>query len=171
MEGKKASEKIISVYWFAILFIVAGAVAFIVFAFSGPIDVRGVEAKILASKVAECFSERGYFAEGIFDKKEKSLLIDDATFLKKCHLNLDVEDFSEWKNDQYLVGVELYSFSEPNKDKLGEFSYGNFNLKSACILKGATKCSEKGIYILDEDKNPYLVKILASVRKTEKNEK
>ena len=53
-------EKIISVYWFAILIIVAAAVSAMVINFyNSPYDVRELEANLMIDNVANCLSESG----------------------------------------------------------------------------------------------------------------
>ena len=50
--NKKGTDKIISVYWFTILFIVAGAIVYMAAAFYGePYDVREIEANILINQI------------------------------------------------------------------------------------------------------------------------
>ena len=52
--NKRGAEKIISVYWFVILFLVAGTIAYSVSIFYGnPYDVREIESNILANKIAD----------------------------------------------------------------------------------------------------------------------
>ena len=58
--NKIGADKILSVYWFAILFIIATGIFAMVYVFyKTPFDVRGIEAETLASKVAECISKQG----------------------------------------------------------------------------------------------------------------
>jgi len=60
----KRGDKLISVYWFIILTIIAGGIVLMANAFySTPYDVRNAEAKILSEKVADCI----YFG-GIMNK-------------------------------------------------------------------------------------------------------
>ena len=59
MKNKKG-DKIISVYWFAILFIVAAAVVYMAALFYGaPYDARGIESDILTNQIADCLSQGG----------------------------------------------------------------------------------------------------------------
>ncbi len=67
--NKLGTDKIISIYWFAILFIVAAAVVYMASVFyGGPADVREIEANILINQVADCVSQGGYLKENIQEK-------------------------------------------------------------------------------------------------------
>src|SRR3989344_5442081 len=59
-KNKRGMEKIVSIYWFAILIIVAGGIIYMVSIFYGdPYDVRAIESGILTDNIAECLSENG----------------------------------------------------------------------------------------------------------------
>lgn len=136
----KQGDKIISVYWFAILFVVAGAVVYMVAIFYGaPKNIQEVESKILANKVAECISEGGYLKENILtsDYFKNNLL-------KECNLNFQVEDFSTWKDkEQYYLEVGIHKFDSTFPENLGEnifnFTTGDINLKTDYLLKHTEK--------------------------------
>jgi len=141
---KKGTDKILSVYWFAILLIVAVGVVMMVANFYGhPYDVRNVEANILANKVIDCL----YGDE----KLDESLLEDDI--LKNCNL-----DFGDDKDEYYF--------------EIGLIKEGNFNLKDACDREDkSVVCVERSFYALDGQGGGYPIKILTAVRKTEQNAK
>lgn len=135
MNDKTAGSKIISVYWFVILFLVAGAVVFMMSAFYSPKDVTNAESLVLSSKVAECVSSGGYLNEEILT--DNSFKTD---FLEKCNLNFAVEDFSDWKEkEQYYLEINIHKFDSNIPENIGEnvfdFSTGNINLKSAYLLE------------------------------------
>src|SRR3989338_10868548 len=70
--NRKGAEKIISIYWFAILIIIAGAVVAMVSLFYGtPYDVRDAEANILVNKVSNCLSENGKLNKELFNEDKK----------------------------------------------------------------------------------------------------
>lgn len=172
--NKKADGKIISVYWFVVLIIVAGGVFLMVSVYyNAPYDVREMEADLLAEKVANCiyfggefhadlFSERGIFKEEFKDH-----------FLEKCSLNL--EPSGQWVKTQYYIEVEFYDYLD-KKNSLFNISEGNPNAKADCDLKEKkynklVVCSEKEFYAERNEQNIYSIKILSSVRKTEQNVK
>ena len=137
MKNKKG-DKIISVYWFAILFIVAAAIVYMAALFYGaPYDARGIESDILTNQIADCLSQGGYLKESIsWDDNFKD------KFLEECNLNFDVEDTYGWgAQEQYYVEVGLYEFNQDLEDGIGgeifSFVEGNVNLKTFFILEQA----------------------------------
>ena len=172
--NKKADSKIISVYWFVVLVIVAGGVFLMVnMYYNAPYDVRGIEANLLAEKVANCIyfggefnldliSEQGVFKEDFRDH-----------FSEKCSLNL--EPSGQWEKTQYYVEVKFYDYSNEEKS-IFNMSEGNPNAKGDCKLKEKkyeklVVCSEKEFYAERNEEDIYLIKILSIVRKTEQNVK
>ena len=158
----KKGDKIISVYWFTILFIVAAAVVYMVGVFYGePYDVREIEANILTNQIADCLSEGGELKKSILDDEGQFLLNND-NFLEACDLNLNVEDFKDWKQqEQYYIQISIFGISQ-----------GNINLKNYCDKKGKTLpvCVNRSFYVLNQDKtNSYEIEILSIVGKIEKN--
>jgi len=136
----KKGDKIISVYWFVILFLVAAAVVYMTVIFYGtPKDIRNAESEVLANKIAECLSEGGYLKEGI---------LEDSSFkdnlLSKCNINFNVEDFSNWKEKtQYYLEIAINKFDSALPKNLGEnifsFNTGDINLKTDYLLKHTEK--------------------------------
>lgn len=158
-------DKIISVYWFAILFIVAGAVIYMVFLFYGkPYDFRKIESDILTTKISRCISEAGYIKDEIFEEGFKE------NFTGVCNLNFQVEDVYGWREQgQYFVEVEFLDFG--SKQVLFSASEGNDNLKEFCDKKSKNLpiCLDRNYYSLDKNGKKYQISILSIVRKTEKN--
>ncbi|MCK5043898.1 hypothetical protein KAR52_02765 [Candidatus Pacearchaeota archaeon] len=172
MKNKKGTDKIISMYWFVILFLVAAAIVYMAAIFYGePYDVREIEAHILANQIANCVAEGGYLKENIlFDEEFKN------NFLEQCDLNFNVEDVYGWKElEQYYLKIEFYTFDPNMQDNLGDLKFdffeGNINLKDDCDRMGRNFpiCVERSFYTLGKDNQKYAVKILSIVRKTEKN--
>lgn len=168
--NKHGTDKLISVYWFAILFIVASAIVYMTVSFYGkPYDVRELEANTLTNHIANCLSDAGYLKENILGNEDFK-----NNFLENCNLNFDVEDAHDWgEQGQYYVGVE---FSQ-EENLIFEISEGNKNLISSCGIEREVekeklaKCVERKFYSLDSAGNVHSVKILSIVRKTEKNVK
>lgn len=161
---KKGTDKILSVYWFAILFIVAGGIVYMTFIFYGePYDVREIEASILTNQIADCLSQGGKLVEE-WDK------LDNDNFLEKCHLTFNVEDTKAWKDDQYYVNIDFQKFDTGDSAR-EPITNGNINLKQFCDQEGKNLpvCVERSFYTLDEENSQYVIKILSVVRKTEKN--
>jgi len=163
LKNKKA-DKIISVYWFAILFIVAGAIVYMVISFYGePYDIREAEAYALTNKVAGCLSEAGYIKEGVLNEDFRE------NFMEICKLNFEIEDVYGWReHGQYYVEINFYDFS--TNQSISTIKKGNEALKMNCELKGTFPiCLERSFYTLDVEKNQYQINVLSIVRKTEKN--
>ena len=60
IKNKIGADKILSVYWFFILFIISSGIFAMVYVFyNSPFDVRETESGILADKTAECILEQG----------------------------------------------------------------------------------------------------------------
>ena len=164
----KKAEKIISVYWFAILFIVAATVVYMAAVFYGqPYDAREVEADILTDKIADCISYSGYLKDFVLQEGF------DDNFLEVCNLNFNVEDFSGWREQgQYYVELEITEFN--TGDSLIQLTEGNSGLESFCFTEGKNLpyCLERKFYVLGMnagEQNQYSVDTLVIVRKTEKN--
>ena len=161
--NKKGTDKIISVYWFVILFIVAAGIAYMVFSFYGkPYDIREMEANALIDRVADCVSQKGNLREGVLTEGFKE------------NLNFKVEDVYDWKNEeQYYVEIDVLDFN--SKVKISEASAGNSNLKEFCELKGVKLpfCLKRSLYVLgsgeSQQQTQYQINILSIVRKTDKN--
>ena len=169
IKNRKGTEKIISVYWFAILFIVAGAMVYMVSSFYGkPYDTREIEAGLLADKAAGCVSYAGYLRGGVLSQEFKE------KFIEACGLNFETEDVYGWKEQgQYFLQIDFYDFnSYPGSNSLFSAFAGNDNLKDFCNLEGekSSFCLERGLYTLDKEGKLYAIKITSIVRKTEKNE-
>lgn len=132
----KKGDKIISVYWFVILFLVAAAVVYMVAIFYGtPKNIQEAESKIMANKVAECISEGGYLKEDILGNNYFK-----NNLLKECNINFSVEDFTEWKDkSQYYLEVEIHKFDSAFPENAGEnifnFTTGAINLKTEYLSK------------------------------------
>ena len=163
--NKIGAEKTISVYWFAILVIVAVAVVYMVVSVYGkPYDIRGAESEILSSIIADCLSYGGYLKEKtIGDNSFKE------NFLERCDLNLETPDFPGTLGEYYL-GVIFYDFETGKKIDFG-ISEGNVNLKQYCEIEGETQpvCSQKSFYVIDKEQKSYKVSIVSVINKVNKN--
>ena len=178
-KNRIGADKILSVYWFAILFIIASGVFAMVYVFyTSPFDVRNVEADALGNQIVSCVSQNGKIIPR-WTTNQISLKIRD-----ECHLNLN----SESNENQYYVQIDFYdfktfAFSESNGREIissqpsATVYDGNANLKTDCEIQEIknyekqSKCFEKRFYATDEKNNQYLIKITSIVRKTEKNAK
>jgi len=158
-------DKIISVYWFAILFIVAGAVVFMVYSFYGePYDIRNAEAQKLTGRTVECFLDSVRLDESFRDE------LFSENFLENCNLNFMTEEVYGWGNiGQYFVSVVISGFD--SGEEIFSHEEGNSDLSESCVLegKGFPVCFSRDVYVLDSEGNQYKLSVLSVVRKTEKN--
>ncbi|MCK5149778.1 hypothetical protein KAJ87_02540 [Candidatus Pacearchaeota archaeon] len=169
----KRGDKIISVYWFAILILVAGGISAMVFVFyNQPYDVREIEANILTNNIADCLSQGGYLRDEFFDGE--NFLLNETNFLEKCELNFEVEEI--WEEEQYYVKVEIYQISDLN-NPVFNFDYGNEKWVVNCVFQEEkefeklSECYERRFYCLDKSGNQHLIKILSVINKGDKNVK
>jgi len=149
-KNKKGMEKMISIYWFAILALTAGAVVYMVLIFYGnPYDVREIESALLANKVADCiyyggevnpeiFSVQGVFKESFRDG-----------FMEDCSLNFDVQ--GDFVQVPYYIEVDFFSGINSKKSEFN-ITEGNNNLKPDCKIEVAdssklAKCTDKSFFI------------------------
>ena len=160
LRKNRKGEKLISVYWFAILFIVAAAIVYMTALFYGaPYDIRKLEADILTDQIADCFSKAGYFNEEIGEEN----------FLRDCDLNFDIGDVSgSGEEGRYYVEVNVFEFG--TEEVSLEIKEGNVNLKLNCDLEGKNLpyCLERSFYSVNENSGErYEIKILSVVKEKE----
>ncbi|MFZ1970767.1 MAG: N-acetylmuramoyl-L-alanine amidase [Candidatus Nanoarchaeia archaeon] len=128
---KKGADIVLSIYWFVILFIVAGAVVYMAYLFYGsPYDIRNIESKLLGDQIADCMTSKGYLNSLVFTSQFQNNLT------QFCHLNFNVEDVYGWKNQpQYYAEVGIYKFDQTLPGTLGDellnSTVGDINLKTA----------------------------------------
>lgn len=166
--NKKARGKILSLYWFVILTLIAGGVFMIVYPFySTPYDVRKIEAKILMDNVADCLSYAGEINPLLIS----SGIVNDLTnFIEKCNLNFGSE------NEEYYLEANFYKLDDLENPVIF-LNKGNNNLISYCEMqseKDYTKlpvCLKKSFYSVDDSNNQYIIKIVTVVRKLNQNVK
>ena len=173
MINNKRGDKILSIYWFAVLVIVAGGIFAMVYIFYGaPYDVREIEANLLINKIADCVSYAGRINANLISGG-KFNQTSGADFLRECHL---VFSSGEWEEEQYYTEINFYKL-EDLKNPVLNINAGNNKWGIYCAIQEKkeeeklTKCVKKSFYSLDELNNQYIIKILAVVAKTEKNAK
>lgn len=176
MNDKIGGSKVISIYWFVILMIIAGGIFAMVYSFyHHPYDVREIEGQILINDIADCLSQQGELTGELFDGGKFSNTFKD-NFLDICHINFETEDYEEWKQiPQYYLDLKFYNASDL-ENLVFEISKGNNGLISDCNIQEekeyqkTAKCIEKDLFSFSGE-NLYLIKILTVIRKTEKNVK
>jgi len=168
MRNRKGTDKILAVYWFAILFIVAAGIIYMTLLVYGkPFDVREMEASLLADKVADCVAYGGILDESFLtneNSKENLFVV--------CGINSEVEDTYGWREqEQYYLEVTISDFKAGPGSIYFSGRDGNLNLKDDCTIKGEglPVCVNRQFYTYGEKGGSSLVKILSIVKKTDKN--
>ena len=168
----KKGDKLLSIYWFAILVIVATGVVIMVNVYYGsPYDVRQVESGILANHVANCIyfggevnpsiiSPDGFFKEDFKDH-----------FMDYCTLNFNVQ--GEFTQIPYYTEVNFFKGID-SPTSVFNITEGNKNLKSDCSVNienkiKLAKCTSSSFFMRLNSKDVYLVRILAIVSKVNEN--
>jgi len=189
LKNKRGGDKILSMYWFGVLFIIAAGIFSMVYIFyASPFDVREIESSILANRIAECLSHEGKIdakwiisAESCSDGNGCPAALENE-IPKECNLNFN----SEFEGQQNYVQIDFYEMTNFKASLLEEkeiivskpirtFYYGNINLKADCNIeeskdyKKQSKCVLKRFYAIDSNENKYIVSVLSATRKTEKN--
>ncbi len=174
-KSKKASEKFLSLYWFAIILLVAVGIFSMVYIFySAPYEVRDIESEILAYKVGDCVSSQGIIHPGLMPGGKFN---ENFNILRECGFNFQTEDEYDWRQEeQYFAEISVYNVRGLD-NYLGRVQEGNLNWKGNCFIKDKrkkdyerfVKCSEKRIYVLGPNSEQYLINILVGVGKIEKN--
>lgn len=168
--SNKKGEKLISVYWFAILVIVATGIVLMVNTYYGnSYDVREVESEILADKVANCIYFGGKVNSLLLTPQEVFREDFRDNFMERCSLNFDME--KPFTPVPYYVEVEFLTFEGST---IFEIFSGNSNYKTDCNAKvkddtKLAKCTEKEFYMKTTSNRIFLVKIISVVAKTDEN--
>ena len=165
--GKKG-EEILIFYWLIILIAVAGGVFAMVYIFYGtPYDIRDIESTLLLHKVADCVSYAGRINANIISNGS----FKEINLQEECHFTFG----AEWEEEQYYSEINFYGINNP-ESSIFEIVSGNKNLQAGCEIqsgdyKKLPRCSRDVFYSVDDSNSQYIIKILTSVRKTEKNVK
>lgn len=179
IKNKRGTEKVVSVYWFAIIVIISGGVFAMAYSFySTPYDIREIEGGILADKIADCISNQGRLNSNLFIDEEFNTNFSDD-FSNLCKFNLKTENEYSWsETPQYFIEVSFYNVTN-TENHIFIIQEGNLNYRGDCFIENESgkdysrlvKCNEERLYALDYNGKQYLIKILVAVNKAEKNVK
>jgi len=143
----KKGEDILSIWWFAVLFIVAGGIVFGTLSFySDYADIRSFESEILVNKVERCLSHniKDSFFEGNLDIFNFCNLYKNS-FEKDGNFFLKISE-----NDKTIYLFATQKFDEQCK------------IKTRVIrAKYFPECAEKEIMVFDEEGKSHFLKIVA----------
>jgi len=129
MRRISCKAEVIAIYWFIIIGIVLVSLVVTVMANNQmKVDMRNVEAKVLADKLIRCLMPQGsYFDERVFDKN-----LDSVKFLDLCGLK-----FSEPDKSEYYFMIKFY-----NIDSCADADVKDAN---GVVSKYAGTCDENGL--------------------------
>lgn len=171
-KNRQGEEKILAVYWFVILVLVAGGIVAMTMAFyNHPYDVRELEAEIMINNIADCLSQRGEINPEVFNQTSFSEDFKN-NFLSKCHLNFKAEVNEQ---EQYYSEINFYKAVDLSSPVF-EVTGGNKNLIASCQIQNTKEykreatCMEKTFFSLNGEEL-YLIKILSVIGKAEQNVK
>jgi len=172
--NKKGGSKIITLYWFVILIIVAGGIFAMVYSFYHyPYDVRELEGEIMINHISDCLSNKGELNSELFNEEGFSQNFSE-NFLENCHLNFEVEDVWE-EEPQYYFRINFYN-STNLENSVFEISKGDnkliadWNIQEEKDYQRIAKGVENSFFSFNGE-DLYLIKILTIIKKTEKNVK
>ena len=153
---KKAGTKLLSVWWFLVLVIIAiGIVAGTSIFITKKIDTRAVEADILVSRAIICLVNQGIIRE--------DFLKENFNIFQKCALSEKIID----KSSNYFLNISLFDATS-NKLVNVPLVYGNHAFEKECkvpasgvVAPNFPRCSEKSLDVIDSSGNKFKLNIIA----------
>jgi hypothetical protein len=157
--NKKAGERVLGFYWMIIFVLITiGVVSAAVLFYGNPLDVRGVEARILSDKIVECISNNGALNEATL-----SALNEDGSNLQDiCNLNFADQAYSE---NQYYAELNIDGVKKIIFKKDGSEEFKVFCKEDS---RKVPQCSNQEIYLL-RNNNLQKVEILTAISKINQN--
>ncbi|MBI2046648.1 hypothetical protein HYT26_00585 [Candidatus Pacearchaeota archaeon] len=168
---KNAGEKTLSIWWFFILALIGVTiVASVVMYYSADVDVKEIEAGILAGKVAGCIIQNGYL-DNEFIKTGSNFDI-----YKNCNIDESVIK----NNNNFYIGISVYDFSSCKDNECASeikklsFSAGAGTIPEDCKTKEAEekkggkaehfpRCSEKSFIVFNRHDNAIPEKLVLKI--------
>ena len=171
--NKRGSDKILSIYWFVVLTLIAGGIVLMVNSFySSPYDVRELEAEILSMKVANCILHGGQMDPRLFSSGSPRSEFRD-NFLERCDLNFDPK--IDLEEIQYYVGIDFYRGVDGSDDPLFSIEGGNNKWVEDCEIEANKNklgvCHEETFFGVDNGGAFYKVELLTIVGNVNENVK
>jgi len=155
LKNNRADSKLISIWWFAVLFLIAGGiVAGTLLFYSRGIDVRALESNVLSDRVLNCLVKDGYIKQDFLENK--------TDIFKECGLSEKIIN----KSSSYYLSLSIIDL-QTNKKEIG-VSFGNMAFEKDCKIslsvlnaENYPKCSDKKVVIIDEDYRKLELNIVA----------
>jgi len=149
----KQAEKLLSIWWFFVLGVIAGGIVIGVLIYSSAdVNIKEVESNVLAERIIDCLIDNGNLKEDIFEE------------------NFNILDFCNLNSRVFGVGSNFYfNISVYDSEKLiFNVSKGSLSFEEDCKIqeevdaKHFPRCSEKQEIALFNDKNVRLIILAAS---------
>lgn len=169
IRGKKGGEKYLSIWWFFVLIIIAGAIVIAVSAFNiADVSTKEIESDILVNRFVDCVIDAGYI--------NKDFLKGDFDVFKRCYLSKEgIED------KEHYLGYEVYNFDDCKvadgklncENPVISNSFGILNYEKECDFKGEhmPQCSEKYIYVLNKEGGKLIMRVKGGSNQVIKQER
>lgn len=132
----KRGEKIFSIWWFAVLGVVAAGITVGLFMYySADNSVKEIHADILFQRVLDCISDNGFLREDLFEGFD---------FAKECNFKKSVFDETDF----------YFDFTVDKNGVVSYFEFGDRNLKKECEIsdsvfgKHLPDCVEEDVVFL-----------------------
>lgn len=163
----------VAIYWFAILFIIAGATVAMVSLFYGnPYDVREIETNLMINKFSDCVSDNGEI-NGEF--LNGSRLKENVSIKKVCGFNFKpISSGNVKKREQYYLKASFYELGSGVPKKT--YFAGSKEFGPQCEIQAkekeyqrTAKCANRSFYVANDTESAYKVNVLSAVAKTGKN--
>lgn len=159
LKNKKGGEKYLSIWWFFVLVVVAGAFIIAVFGFySADVDVKGIEAEILVNRVMSCLNEKGYFQENNL-----------KNIFESCYLSEKIIN----ESGKYYLEIWVYDSDKKVKESL---TFGVGDIKTQCGVKEKSRathyaeCSNSSLFVVNEKGNKLILYVFAGSNQVGKRE-
>lgn len=143
IKGKKADEKIMSIWMFIIWFAVAfSIVASIAFVYKVEVDIRELQSSAVAERIAECIISKGNLRQDFSSEFD---------VFKNCNLNKESE------NLYFKISAKEIIVESGDKDIAMQCEIRTF-----AEAKEFGKCVRKKIYVLKDGKETEVEIIIGS---------
>lgn len=145
MKNKKAGEKWLSIWWIFVLVIIGGVIVIgVLVYYSADINIKEIEADILAERIVRCLVDNGYLRQDFVEEKEFDVF-------KECNLKREVFG----KGSNYFFNISLKNergnlYREDRKDIIeGDTSFEeDCGIEKTMRAKHYPRCSAKNGYLL-----------------------
>ncbi|MEK6935379.1 MAG: hypothetical protein AABW67_01190 [Nanoarchaeota archaeon] len=152
MKSKKG-EKLLSIWWFFVLGVIAGGMVIGVLIYSSAdVDIKEIEAGILAERISICLIDNGYLKENILEK--------EFNVFDFCNLNKTVFE----KGSNFYFNISIYD----SGSLIFNLTEGSYSFENECSIqekveaKDFPKCSQQQDSALLNGKNIQVIILAGS---------